>query len=154
IAAILVLMVVNRFWGSADAGRPMLRPFTQVTSSDSIFPGDVGIERFPALLTDGSRLYFSKIENGKINLAYSTISGGDTHPLITPPEIGAPRLADISTDGSKLLVFGETFSELERTMWIVPSAGGAARKLAGGLGHDGTWMPDGNTIVYASAGNI
>jgi len=134
--------------------RPRLLPFTEITSSDSIFPGDLGIERFPTVLTDGSRLYFSRIEEGHITLAYTAISGGDAHALITPPEIGAPRLADISPDGSKLLVFGEIFSELERTIWSVPSAGGAARKLVNGLGHDGTWMPDGNTVLYASAGNI
>jgi Tol biopolymer transport system component/DNA-binding winged helix-turn-helix (wHTH) protein len=141
------------FWRS-EPSRPALLPFTAITSSESIFPGDPGIERFPALLTDGARLYFSRIENGRITLAYSTIAGGDTHALPTPPEIGAPRLADISPDGSKLLVFGETFSELERTMWIVPSAGGAARKLAGGLGHDGAWMADGTTIVYGSGARI
>ena len=132
----------------------MILPFTQVTASDSIFPGDAGIERFPALLTDGSRLYFSKIEGGRVALAYSAISGGAANPLVTPPEIGSPRLADISPDGSKLLVIGETLTELERTMWVVPSTGGAARKIVSGLGHDGTWMPDGNTIIYASGQNI
>ena len=153
-AAAFVLVFAVHAWDSATAARPMLLPFSEITSSDAIFPGDSGIERFPVLLTDGSRLYFSRIENGRISLAYSTIAGGDAHPLVTPPEIGAPRLADISPDGSKLLVFGEIFSELERTMWVVPSAGGAARKIASGLGHDGAWTPDGNTVVYASGRNI
>ena len=151
---IVVILLGLRLWESAEVATPRLLPFTQITSSDSIFPGDVGIERFPALLTDGSRLYFSKIESGRIALAYSAISGGDAHPLVTPPEIGEPRLADISPDGSKLLVFGEVLTELERTMWIVPSAGGAARKIMSGLGHDGTWMPDGSTVLYASGRNI
>jgi Tol biopolymer transport system component/DNA-binding winged helix-turn-helix (wHTH) protein len=150
----LVVVAALRLWRPSEPERPMLLPYAQITSSDSIFPGDVGVERFPALLTDGSRLYFSKIESGRVALAYSAISGGEVHPLITPPEIGLPRLADISPDGSKLLVFGETLTELERTMWIVPSAGGAARKIVSGLGHDGTWLPDGNTILYASGRNI
>jgi len=89
-----------------------------------------------------------------VTLAYSAISGGAANPLVTPPEIGSPRLADISPDGSKLLVIGETLTELERTMWVVPTTGGAARKIVAGLGHDGTWMPDGNTIIYASGQNI
>jgi Tol biopolymer transport system component/DNA-binding winged helix-turn-helix (wHTH) protein len=153
-AAIAVVVFGLYHWESTWAARPILLPFTQITSSDSVFPGSPGVERFPALLTDGSRLYFSKIESGQITLAYSAISGGDTHPLITPPEIGEPRLADISPDGSKLLVFGETLTELEGTMWIVPSVGGAARKIATGLGHDGTWLPDGRTVLYASSGNV
>ena len=154
IAAIVVVAALWLWWPS-EPQRPMLLPYTQITASDSIFPGEVGVERFPVLLTDGSRLYFSKIESGRVGLAYSAISGGgEAHPLITPPEIGTPRLADISPDGSKLLVFGETLTELERTMWIVPSAGGSARKIVSGLGHDGTWLPDGNTILYASGRNI
>ena len=154
IAVVVVIIFAIRLWALTESVKPVLLPFTQITSSDSIFPGDIGIERFPVLLTDGSRLYFSKIENGRVGLAYSAISGGDAHPLITPPEIGEPRLADISPDGSKLLVLGETFSELERTMWIVPSAGGAARKVVSGLGHDATWLPDGTTILYASGRNV
>jgi Tol biopolymer transport system component/DNA-binding winged helix-turn-helix (wHTH) protein len=155
VAAVIAVVAALRLWWPSESERPMLLPYTQVTSSDSIFPGDVGVERFPVLLTDGSRLYFSKIENGRVALAFSAISGGgEAHPLITPPEVGKPRLADISPDGSKLLVFGETLTELERTMWIVPSAGGAARKIVSGLGHDGTWLPDGNTILYASGRNI
>ena len=144
----------SALWGLGGPAKPTLLRFAQITSSESIFPGDIGVERFPVLLTDGSRLYFSKIEGGRVALAYSAISGGDAHPLVTPPEIGAPRLADISPDGSKLLVFSETLTELERTMWIVPSAGGAARKIASGLGHDGMWLPDGNTVLYASGRNI
>jgi len=153
VVAAFVLVFGVHAWDSARAVRRTLLPFTQITLSDAIFPGDTGVERFPVLLTDGSRLYFSRIESGRISLAYASIAGGDTHPLITPPEIGSPRLADISPDGSKLLVFGEVFSELERTMWVVPSAGGAARKIASGLGHDGAWMPDG-TVVYASGQSI
>jgi WD40 repeat protein len=32
----------------------------------------------------------------------------------------------------------------------VPSIGGAATKVGGILAHDGTWSPDGQSIVYAS----
>lgn len=154
LAVIMVIGFVFRLWSPGEPVKPMLLPFTQITSSDSIFPGDTGVERFPALLTDGARLYFSKIESGRIALAYAGISGGSATPLITPPEIGAPRLADISPDGSQLLVFSGILTELERTMWVVPSAGGAARKIVSGLGHDGTWLPDGTTIVYASGQKI
>jgi Tol biopolymer transport system component/DNA-binding winged helix-turn-helix (wHTH) protein len=154
LAVLLGIGFVLQFWSTDTLVKPAILPFTQVTASDSVFPGDVGIERFPALLTDGSRIYFSKIESGRVALAYSALSGGAANPLITPPEIGAPRLADLSPDGSKLLVFGETLTELERTMWVVPSTGGAARRVNSGLGHDGTWMPDGKNIVYASGRNI
>src|SRR5580658_5783671 len=87
VVAALAVVAAFRFWWPSESERPRLLPYTQVTSSDSIFPGEVGVERFPVLLTDGSRLYFSKIENGRVALAYSAISGGgEAHALVTPPE--------------------------------------------------------------------
>jgi len=131
-------------------GPPPVLRFSQITSSDSVFPGDPGLERFPVLLTDGARLYFSTILNGRVTLAYSSISGAEAHPLNTPSEISEPALADISPDGSKLLIVDQLVSQMERPLWIIPSAGGAARKVLGGLGHDATWMPDGQAILFAS----
>jgi Tol biopolymer transport system component/DNA-binding winged helix-turn-helix (wHTH) protein len=133
---------------------PNILPFSQITSSDAIFPGDIGVEKFSTLLTDGARLYFSKIENGKVILAYSAISGGEVHTLVAPTEIPAPALADISPDGSKLLVVDQDLSPTERTLWIVPTSGGAARKLVSGPGHAATWLPDGKTILFASGHTI
>jgi len=141
------------FW-PGEPERPNILPFTQITSSDSIFPGDISVEKFSTLLTDGARLYFSKIENGKVVLAYSAISGGEVHTLVAPSEIPAPALADISPDGSKLLVVDQDLSLTERTLWIVPTSGGAARKLISGPGHAATWLPDGKTILYASGHTI
>jgi DNA-binding winged helix-turn-helix (wHTH) protein len=103
VATALLLVGGMRLWpGKSQA--PTILPFTQITSSDAIFPGDIGVEKFSTLLTDGARLYFSKIENGKVVIAYSAISGGEVHTLVAPSEIPAPALADISPDGSKLLV--------------------------------------------------
>jgi Tol biopolymer transport system component/DNA-binding winged helix-turn-helix (wHTH) protein len=155
VAALLVVIgLVCLFWWALRDAKPQVLHFTQVTSSDSIFPGDTGIERFPVLLTDGTRLYFSTISNGRVVLAYSSISGAEAHPLTTPSEILEPTLADISSDGSKLLVIDQLFLQMERSMWIVPSAGGAARKVLGGLGHDATWMPDGQSILYAAGNSL
>ena len=67
-AILLALILALRLWGISQSARPALLRFTQITSSDSIYPGAAGIERFPALLTYGSRLYFSKIENGQVAL--------------------------------------------------------------------------------------
>ncbi len=86
---------------------PSTLPFSQITSSDSIFPGDIGVEKFSTLVTDGARLYFSKIEKGKVILAWSAISGGEVHTLLAPSEIPSPALADISPDGSRLLVIDQ-----------------------------------------------
>lgn len=150
VALVAVMAAAFLLWRVARGGRTEVLHFTQITSSDSIFPGDLGLERFPVLLTDGSRLYFSTISSGRVVLAYSSMSGAEAHLLTTPSEIAEPALADISSDGSKLLIIDQVVSQMERPLWIVPSAGGAARKVLSGLGHDATWMPDGQTILYAA----
>ena len=153
-ALLVVIGLVFLFWWAPRGARLQVMRFTQVTSSDAIFPGDTSIERFPVLLTDGARLYFSTISSGRVVLGHSSTSGSEAHPLTTPSEIAQPVLADISSDGSKLLVIDQLFSQMERPLWIVPSAGGAARKVLGGLGHDATWMPDGQTILYAAGHSL
>jgi len=153
VLVILVIVAGVVLWPGASDQLNIL-PFTQITSSDSVFPGDIGVEKFSTLVTDGARLYFSKIENGKVVLAYSAISGGEVHTLVAPSEIPAPALADISPDGSKLLVVDQDLSLTERTLWIVPTSGGAARKLVSGPGHAATWLPDGETILFAAGHTI
>ncbi len=80
------------------------------------------------------------------------LSGGDgeSFSLLTPGEITRPALADISPDGSKLLVEDHSSSQVERPLWIVPSSGGAAQLVTNVLAHDAAWMPDGQSILYAS----
>jgi DNA-binding winged helix-turn-helix (wHTH) protein len=62
----------------APQSPPILR-FTKITSSDRIFPGQISLERFPGLGTDGVRIYFPEVENGRIVLAYTSLTGGETH---------------------------------------------------------------------------
>lgn len=42
--------------------------------------------------------------------------------------------------------------ESEQPLWIVPTSGGRALRVANAVAHDATWMPDGNSVLYA-AGN-
>ena len=46
-ATLLALSLAVRLWQINQGVRPTLLKFTQITSSDSIYPGDAGIERFP-----------------------------------------------------------------------------------------------------------
>ena len=39
--------------------------------------------------------------------------------------------------------------ESEQALWVVPTGGGSAYRVANILAHDATWMPDGKTILYA-----
>ena len=126
----------------------------QITHTGRISPGARAMESLPATATDGVRIFASVIENGRANLSQISISDGDAQPLAVPSEIAAPSLGDLSPDGSKLLLRSHLSPESEQALWIVPTDGGSALRVANILAHDATWMPDGKNILYASGNQL
>ena len=137
--------------GSGPVAAPLI---TQVTYSGRVSPGNPEFESLPGTATDGSRIYFSQIENGRSEMAQALIADGETSSLAIPAEIAAPSLGDISPDGSKLLLRNHLATGAEQALWIVSTIGGEARRIPGILAHDATWMPDGQHILYASDHNL
>jgi len=141
--------------GLRIASRPSAPPLiTQVTFSGRVSPGDPQFESLPGTATDGSRIYFSQIENGRSEMAQALIADGETSSLGVPAEIAAPSLGDISPDGSKLLLRNHLSTGAEQALWIVSTIGGEARRIPGILAHDATWMPDGQHILYAADNDL
>lgn len=137
------------------ASTPVAPPLIkQVTYSGRVSPGDPQFESLPGTATDGSRIYFSQIENGRSEMAQALIADGETSSLAVPAEIAAPSLGDISPDGSKLLLRNHLATGAEQALWIVSTIGGEARRIPGVLAHDATWMPDGQHILYASGNDL
>ncbi len=126
----------------------------QITFSGRVAPGDPLFESFPGTATDGSRIYFREIENGRAVLAQALIADGETSPLSLPDELAAPTLGDLSPDGSRLLLRNHLATAPEQALWIVSTIGGTAQKIPGILAHDATWMPDGQHILYASGDSL
>jgi Tol biopolymer transport system component/DNA-binding winged helix-turn-helix (wHTH) protein len=124
----------------------------QLTTNGRIAPGAPTMESFPASVTDGLRIYTPVIAEGKTELSQVEIHTGAVQSLPVPSEIASPTLGDISPDGSKLLLRSHLSPESEQPLWIVPTGGGSALRIANVVAHDATWMPDGNSILYA-AGN-
>jgi Tol biopolymer transport system component len=110
------------------------------------------MENLPSTATDGVRIFSSVIENGRTVLSEISIADGDVLRLSVPNEIAAPSLGDLSPDGTKLLLRSHLSPESEQSLWVVPVNGGSALRVANILAHDATWMPNGNSILYA-AGN-
>ena len=135
----------------ARTGPPLIR---QVTFSGRVSPGDPMFESFPGTATDGSRIYFPEIENGRALLAQALIADGETSTLPLPEELAAPSLGDISPDGSRLLLRNHLATAAEQALWIVSTIGGTARQVPGIVAHDATWMPDGQRILYASGDGL
>jgi len=127
---------------------------TQLTFSGRVSPGDPLFESFPGSATDGTRIYFPQIENGRAMLAQALIADGETSTVPLPDELAAPTLCDISPDRSRLLLRNHLATAPEQALWIVSTTGGTARRIPGILAHDATWTPDGQRIVYANGDNL
>jgi len=151
----VVLVAAGFIFGSRTAGTAKAPPLmSQLTFSGRVSPADPLFESFPGTATDGSRIYFPEIENGRGVLAQALIADGETSTLPLPEELAAPSLGDISPDGSRLLLRNHLATAPEQALWIVSTTGGTARKIPGVLAHDATWMPDGGHILYAAGDDL
>jgi len=151
VALVAAGLVVGSRMASTTNTPPLMN---QLTFSGRVSPADPLFESFPGTATDGSRIYFPQIENGRGVLAQALIADGETSTLPLPDELAAPSLGDISPDGSRLLLRNHLATAPEQALWIVSTTGGTARKLPGVLAHDATWMPDGAHILYATGDDL
>lgn len=136
----------------SGAGAP--RRIDQVTFNDSIFPGVIAMESYPALASDGSRLYSATLENGETHIASIDPQTGTMQPLQLPGEIVNPTLTDISPDGSRLLVLSHASTAAEQPLWVVPRGGGSGLRVGNVLAHDAIWMPDGQSVLFGAGDTL
>jgi Tol biopolymer transport system component/DNA-binding winged helix-turn-helix (wHTH) protein len=108
------------------------------------------------LLTDGSRIYFSEVlPTGRI-LAQVSAKGGETTTI--PTTVSDPRPADISPDGTELLILSGKMKGEDETyegrLWILPVAGGSARPIDNVLASDAVWGERAETILYSKGHDL
>jgi Tol biopolymer transport system component/DNA-binding winged helix-turn-helix (wHTH) protein len=135
---------------------PSRKPYrvAQVTYSGHLLTNDPELESFSSSASDGTRLYFSHVDNGSPLLAVALAANGEISHLRLPSEIGAPLIGSLSPDGSKLLVHSHLQADPEQPIWIVPTLGGDARRVPDLLAHDATWMPDGRALLVAKGNDL
>ncbi len=145
---ILILLLVLR--------PPVRTPYriAQVTYSGHVLTNDLDNESFSSSASDGTRIYFSHMDNGDPVLAVALTSNGEISHFRLPPEIGAPLIGSLSPDGSRLVVRSHLQAAPEQSLWIVPTLGGDARRVPNVLAHDATWMPDGRRLLVASGNQL
>ncbi|MGC8550515.1 MAG: winged helix-turn-helix domain-containing protein [Acidobacteriaceae bacterium] len=155
ICLLAAIASVSWYFGWRFASRPYSPPqIRQITFSGRVSPGDTLFESLGATATDGSRIYFPEIEQGRAMLAQALISDGETSTIALPNEIAAPYISAISPDGSRFLLRNHLTTNAEQPLWIVPTIGGIGRRIPGILAHDATWMPDGQRILYAHGDSL
>ena len=122
----------------------------QVTYSGRVLTNDLDVEGYSSSASDGTRIYFSEMDNGNPMLAIALAANGEVSQFRLPSEIGAPLIGSLAPDGSELIVRSHLQAEPEQPLWIVPTLGGNIRRLPNILAHDATWMPDGHRLLVAS----
>ena len=135
---------------------PLRTPYriAQVTYSGHVLPNNLDVESFSSSASDGTRVYFSHMENGTPALAVALAANGEISHFNLPSEIGAPLIGSLSPDGSRLVVRGHLQAEPEQPLWIAPTLGGDAQRVSNVLAHDATWMPDGQRLLAASGNDL
>ena len=102
--------------------------------------------------TDGSRLYLSYGAYASRSIAEISIRGGELTRIPTPsPNLEA---ADVSPDGSELLVVDAQGNPDTGPLWGLPVLGGSPRRLGDTVGIDGTWSPDGKMLAYCNGNEL
>jgi Tol biopolymer transport system component len=85
------------------------------------------------------------------------VKGGETTTI--PTAVSNPRPADISPDGTELLILSGHNSKEEpeingSPLWILPVAGGSARPVGDVLATDALWGERAETIVYCNGHDL
>ncbi len=154
ISTLLLLVLLPVLWLRARHSALPPVQVVQLTHNSSIASGPPGIENLLTLVTDGDRILTPMLIAGKVQLAAFDIGTGEVRPITVPGELASPTLADISRDGSRLLLRSHLSSESEQPLWVVPTAGGSAMRVGNVKAQAATWMPDGTNILIASGNEL
>ncbi len=126
----------------------------QLTRTGAISSGPPNLESLLTLATDGNRILTSVVQEGRPRLSAISLSNGEVNPLPLPRELVASSLADISRDGSRLILKSQLSTASEQPLWVVPSSGGSAQRVGDVLAHDASCMPDGKSVLYADENDL
>jgi Tol biopolymer transport system component/predicted Ser/Thr protein kinase len=151
-ALLLVAALALAFLLRPTLPPPRVTGTTQLTRDGAVKLFGIGSTP-PALLTDGSRVYFTEVgEDRNAIIRQVSTEGGDPVPIENPfPLFG---LDSISPTRPELLVQGPPPGSSSSGLWIMPLPGGQFRRVGNLLASDGTWSLDGTTIFYTFGSDI
>ena len=154
VAAVLATgALLGRLLSSPGSATTPFR-VSQVTHYVPISLGPPNPESFLTMAMDGNRVLTSVMVNGRPRLYAIDADAGELQAIAVPDEISSNSLAEISRDGSRLLLRSQQSTESEQPLWVVPTVGGSGRRVPGVLAHDAAWMPDGTSILYATGNDL
>src|SRR5437867_1716651 len=145
VLAVAAMIAIVALWLPLRAPLPPPRIVrTTKLTSDRMEKGD-------AFASDGIRLFFTEKLRGHWSLVVMPIKGGEVVPVPTP--FKDVSLLAGSPDGSELLL-AESQKWSYGPLWVMPSGGGAPRRLGDAVGWHGSWSPDGMRIAWGNGPDV
>jgi Tol biopolymer transport system component/DNA-binding winged helix-turn-helix (wHTH) protein len=141
-AALLLLGLAALIW-LGRSQPPRVLGYTQITH-DGRFKGGI--------VTDGERLYFSEMDGNHFVVAQVSAGGGETAVLPTP--FVNVFVADISPDGSALLVANFKGTGSSAGLWSLPLPAGTPRRMGDLAPASAAWTPDGSELFFSKDSEI
>jgi DNA-binding winged helix-turn-helix (wHTH) protein/Tol biopolymer transport system component len=124
---------------------PKVLRVRQITHSGRVAP-------YGKVLSDGARLYFTERRGGAQTLAQVPVAGGESASISTT--VPSLTVYDIDPDRARLLI-GTQGARFDQPLWVIPTTGGAARRVGDILASEGTvWSQDGDKILYGQDNQI
>jgi DNA-binding winged helix-turn-helix (wHTH) protein/Tol biopolymer transport system component len=110
------------------------------------------VEAGHRLVISGRTIFFEEGRGASFNPMQVSSDGGEPVPVPTP--FHSASILAASPDASQLLLASFEGVENDHPLWLLPAVGGSPKRLADLDGHDGTWFPGGNRILYAHGNDL
>jgi Tol biopolymer transport system component/DNA-binding winged helix-turn-helix (wHTH) protein len=150
----VILIGTLVFWLRAPIPQPKVLSSTPITNDGRQKAWHYAPPGFFALVTDGSRIYFTELTRGPWSVVQVPAAGGEPVTIQIQTPFEKVLLFDVSPDGSKLMVGTFATLETEAPIWIVPVTGGPPYRLGDLLAHSAAWSPGGDIIVYGNGSEL
>jgi len=151
--AVVVLALV--YFLRPELPPPQATGAVQLTQDGAVKTFAVLGDRSPAMLTDGSRIYFDEFNLTLTTATAMQVSteGGGAIPVGLPSEFG--EVEDVSPNLPELLIDGPPQTHQVTGLWRVSIPGGQPRRIGNLLESGGAiYTPDGSAILYANQHDI
>ena len=148
-AAVVVILIAAALYEHFRPRTPVVTGIHQLTRTGYRKAYGFGYLNGFLPQSDGTRVYFGERSGGRWNLAQVSTKGGEVSYLDTPL-LQTPSVADISNDGSELLLEDAIPTSLDGLFSVFPIPAGPARKLPGTF-RLMEFLPGSNQVVYIPA---